>query len=179
MIDGAQNLRQIRSFIALGSNLEKPRFQVERGLGLIAQSQDMELVNFSGLYSTEPMGPADQPGYVNAVCEILTLMTAGQLLDALQAIEQKSGRQRNGVRWGARTLDLDILLYADNTVATSRLTIPHPGLLERSFVLIPLLEIDPEIEVPGAGAAADFLPQVTDYGIKRLDDATVLQNLPG
>jgi len=174
MIDDAQNSRQVRSFVALGSNLQKPRFQVERGLGLIAQSQHMELLNFSGLYSTEPMGPSDQPGYVNAVCEILTSMTAGQLLDALQAIEQKSGRQRNGVRWGPRTLDLDILLYANNKVASARLTIPHPGLLERSFVLIPLLEIAPDIEVPGVGAAADFLPEVTDYGIKRLGDATVV-----
>jgi len=151
-----------------------PRFQVERGLGLISETRDVELLAFSGLYSTEPMGPADQPAYVNAVCEILTKMTAGQLLDALQSIEQQSGRQRDGVRWGPRTLDLDILLYGDRSLNTGRLTIPHPGLLERSFVLIPLLEIAPDIEVPGSGAAADFLHQVNDYGIQRLGDATIL-----
>jgi len=176
MIDDAVTSQQIRSFIALGSNLQEPRFQVERGLGLIANNRGMELIAFSGLYSTEPMGPSNQPGYVNAVCEILTPMTALQLLDALQLIEQQSGRRRDGVRWGPRTLDLDILLYGDGSLATERLTIPHPGLLERSFVLIPLLEIAPDIKVPGRGAAADSLHQVTDYGIQRLGDANIAYN---
>ena len=175
MIDDVQNVSQVRSFIALGSNLQEPRFQVERGLGLIGETRGVELVAFSGLYSTDPMGPADQPAYINAVCEILTRMTAEQLLDSLQSIEQQSGRQRDGVRWGPRTLDLDILLYGDDGLTSERLTIPHPGLLERSFVLIPLLEIAAEIDVPGKGAAADFLHQVTDYGIRRLGDATVVQ----
>ena len=174
MIEITENSNSVRSFIALGSNLQEPRFQVERGMGLISEAAGLQLVAFSGLYGTDPMGPTDQPGYVNAVCEVLTQLTALQLLDALQSIEQQRGRQRDGVRWGPRTLDLDILLYGDDILASERLTIPHPGLLERSFVLHPLLEISPEVEVPGIGAAADYLHQVTDYGIKRLGDVNLV-----
>ena len=115
------------------------------------------------------MGPADQPAYVNAVCELKTSLDALQLLDALQAIELSHGRIRQGKRWGPRTLDLDILLYGDNVINEDRLEIPHPGITLRSFVLIPLLEIAPKIEIPKLGHAAAYRESVEMYGIVKMD----------
>ena len=100
------------------------------------------------------MGPADQPDYVNAVACLDTLLQPHSLLRELQAIEQRFGRRRDGIRWGARSLDLDILLYAEATVGSDRLTIPHPGISERDFVLLPLVEIAPDVNIPGLGTAA-------------------------
>lgn len=160
-------------FIALGSNLDQPDRQVEDGLRALCALSEVQVVNCSGLYSTEPMGPADQPDFVNAVCQVTSVLQPIELLDALQAIEKASGRHANGKRWGPRTLDLDLLLYGERLISSERLTVPHPGLLERSFVLFPLLEIAPNCCVPEKGPAREYESSVENYGIKRLCDIGV------
>ena len=115
------------------------------------------------------MGPQNQPDYVNAVCVLQTGLAALDLLDLLQSIEQQQGRQRDGKRWGARTLDLDLLLFGNEIINNERLQVPHPGVCERSFVLLPLLELAPEQVIAGKGRAADYLSSVEKYGIYKLE----------
>ena len=157
-----------RIFVALGSNLGQSDLQLEQALQQILQQPKLTLLACSSLYASSPMGPSDQPDFVNAVCELQTPLPPENLLDLLQGIENSCGRQRNGERWGPRTLDLDILLYAQQQIQSPRLTVPHPGILERSFVLLPLLEIAPMICVPGHGAACHYLSSIEMYGIRRL-----------
>lgn len=146
-----------RAFVGIGANLGDPRAQVIAAIEDLAQIPRTKVTKVSSLYSSRPMGPAEQPDYVNAVAGLDTLLQAHSLLRELQAIEQRFGRRRDGPRWGARSLDLDILLYAEATVCSDRLTIPHPGIGERDFVLLPLVEIAPEVKIPGLGAAARAL----------------------
>lgn len=113
------------------------------------------------------MGPQDQPDYLNSVIEFYTAIEPLDLLDLLQAIESDHQRLRER-RWGARTLDLDLLLYGDEQINNARLTVPHPGITERSFVLIPLLELDPDLHVPGLGLARGFRQSVADYDLKKI-----------
>jgi len=112
------------------------------------------------------MGPSDQPDYINAVCRIETTLPAIKLLDALQAIEASHGRVRRSQRWTARPLDLDILLYGKQTIASERLQVPHPGVALRSFVLKPLADLDPDLHVPGFGVVAELLEGVDDLEIR-------------
>ena len=114
------------------------------------------------------MGPQDQPDYLNSVIELYTAIEPLDLLDLLQAIELDHQRRRNR-RWGARTLDLDLLLYGDQEITNARLTVPHPGITERSFVLIPLLELDPDLYLPGVGLASRFRASVANYDLKKMD----------
>jgi 2-amino-4-hydroxy-6-hydroxymethyldihydropteridine diphosphokinase len=114
------------------------------------------------------MGPQDQPEYINAVASLETNLQAEALLDALQAIEQAQGRVRDE-RWGPRTLDLDILLYGDEVIDSDRLTIPHPGLSEREFVLYPLYELAPDLMIPGLGSLASLYQHCDANGIERLE----------
>ena len=122
----------------------------------------------SSLYQSPPMGPPDQPDYVNAVLSLETALTPHQLLDLLQSIEQLHGRERKR-HWGERTLDLDILLYGEQTLNDARLKIPHPGMLERAFVLYPLAEIAPNIEIPGAGKLQDVLSSCPQGELEKID----------
>lgn len=135
-------------YISLGSNLEDPYAQVTQAIEELRQLADAELVAVSSLYRSDPVGPPGQPDYVNAVAALATDMPAEVLLDQLQAIEQSHRRVRLQ-HWGPRTLDLDILLYADQQINTERLTVPHAFMHERSFVLYPLAEIAPELTLPG------------------------------
>ena len=115
------------------------------------------------------MGPQDQPDYLNAVACLQTALDAHELLSVLQSIEQDHGRLRDGTRWGARTLDLDLLLYGDNIIDTPNLTVPHAGIADRSFVLFPLSELAPELHIPKHGPIKALLTQCRQYGIRRLD----------
>ena len=115
------------------------------------------------------MGPADQPDYINAVAQIATTLQPQQLLEALQGIEQAHHRKRKR-HWGERTLDLDLLLYDDLEMLTPQLQIPHPGIIQRAFVLLPLLEIAPQIVIPGKGAALGYLSNLKDQEIVKLED---------
>lgn len=157
------------AYIGLGSNLAEPVVQIKLARIAIAAIPGVKELTFSGLYHSLPMGPKDQPDYVNAVMAIATGLLPMDLLRSLQAIENDQGRIRKGERWGARTLDLDILIYGDLIIDQPDLTIPHPGLAERSFVLYPLFEIAPLLLVPGKGAIADLISQCPLSGLKRLD----------
>jgi 2-amino-4-hydroxy-6-hydroxymethyldihydropteridine diphosphokinase len=151
-------------YIGLGSNLADPRAQVEGGLRALAGLADTPLVRRSRLYRSAPWGMADQPEFVNAVAQIETALSPQLLLDALLAIERQAGRERDATRWGPRVLDLDILVYADLTVDMPGLHVPHPHLHERAFVLMPLCEIAPDLNIPGMGRV--------DTLLARLDTAT-------
>lgn len=135
------------AYIGLGSNLDSPREQVVTALTELAGLQGCSLVARSSLYRSDPVGPAGQPDYVNAVAALETELTPESLLDALQALEQAHQRVRK-THWGPRTLDLDILLYGDHTLDSERLTVPHAWMLERNFVLWPLAEIAPALQLP-------------------------------
>jgi 2-amino-4-hydroxy-6-hydroxymethyldihydropteridine diphosphokinase len=156
-------------YIGLGSNLTDPVRQLERARATIRQLDGVAERAFSGLYRSKPMGPQDQPDYVNAVMAIATRLPAPELLHSLQAIETAQGRVRSGERWGPRTLDLDILLYGDRQFESLELTVPHRGIAERAFVLYPLYEIAPELTIPGLGSLAELLESYPDNGLERID----------
>ena len=158
----------VQAWIGLGSNLEQPLQQVRSALDELSEIPDTHLIAVSSLYRSAPLGPADQPSYINAVACLETQLTAVALLDALQAIETAHGRVRTGVRWGPRSLDLDILLYANEQIVTTRLTVPHPGIAARSFVLYPLAEIAPDLEIPGLGLLRELLAHCPAEGLERL-----------
>lgn len=160
----------IRCYIALGSNLNCPEIQVKTALRSIEHLPDVTLVRHSSLYQSPPLGPQDQPDYVNAVAEIITLLEPETLLDQLQLIEAAQGRERS-VHWGARTIDLDILLYGNHEVNSERLTIPHPGMRERNFVVYPLYEIAPGLQLPDGTSLKILLDQCSAGGLKQLEYA--------
>ena len=143
-------------FVGLGSNLDDPRAQLVAGIEELAQLPRTAVEACSSLYQSEPMGPQDQPDYVNAVVRLRTGLPPEALLDGLQAIEQRHGRQRQR-HWGPRTLDLDILLYGQRQIEEAHLQIPHPGIAARNFVLYPLAEIDSQLEIPGVGKVEELL----------------------
>lgn len=155
-------------YIGLGSNLEQPLSQLKQAIENLKKNKNIEVLNVSDFYSSIPMGPQDQPDYINAVIKISTNLTAEHLLDELQNIENKQGRVRKQ-RWGARTLDLDILLYGDDVIKTERLTVPHSGISERNFVLYPLNElVDVNFEIPSLGKIGKLLAACPMTGITRL-----------
>ena len=158
------------AYVALGSNLDDPRAQVAAGMNELAALPGTELEARSSLYESEPMGPQDQPDYVNAVVRLRTALSPEALLGSLQTIEQRHGRQRTR-HWGARTLDLDILLYGELQIAGPRLQIPHPGIAVRSFVLYPLAELDSQLDIPGLGSVAELLAACPMGRLVRLDMA--------
>ena len=149
-----------RAFVALGSNLDDPRAQIERGFAALAALPKTESIARSRLYRSAPWGVAGQPEFVNAVVELETRLASRVLLDTLLAIERKAGRVRDGARWGPRTLDLDLLLYGDSVLHESGLTLPHPHLHERAFVLVPLADLAPDLDVPGRGRVRDLLARI-------------------
>lgn len=137
----------VTAYIALGSNLENPGLQLQRAVDEIASTPGITLSDCSKLYLSDPVGPEGQPDYCNAVVQIETTLAPVELLDAMQAIENLHGRVRS-VRWGPRTLDLDILLYGNEVIETERLTVPHYQMHVRNFVLCPLADIVPELVLP-------------------------------
>lgn len=157
-----------RVHIGLGSNLAEPRQQLRSAVTALAALPNSRLEACSSLYRSPPMGPADQPDYLNAVVRLRTELAPLALLDRLQAIEAAQGRIRGGLRWGARTLDLDLLLWEARQIDEARLQVPHPGLHLRAFVLYPLAEIDPQLDVPGRGALAELLAGCARGGLERI-----------
>ena len=155
------------AYIALGANLGDPAATVNAAFAALDQLPQSRLLATSALYRTAPVGIADQPEFVNAAARIKTTLAPEALLDALLAIEQTFGRVR-AERNGPRTLDLDILLYDDLTLATPRLTLPHPRLHLRAFVLQPLADLAPDLAIPGRGSLAAWLPAVANQGLCRL-----------
>ena len=163
-------------FIGLGSNLNDPVQQIIRACAEIDALEHVTLCKTSSLYRNPPMGPQDQPDYVNAVVEIATSLSPEELLLELQAIEKQHGREREEARWSARPLDLDILLYGEEVINNERLTIPHLGLYERAFVLYPLMEIAPDLEVPGHGALEELVRNVDSNSLEKINAIPSLNN---
>lgn len=160
----------VTAYLGLGANLQDPAAQVRRALDELASIPHSRLLARSPLYMSPPLGPIDQPDYVNAVAALETTLEPLVLLKELRVIELRHGRQRDGARWGPRTLDLDVLLYGDLLLDTPELTLPHPGLHERGFVLYPLYDVAPELEVPGRGSVRELRGLVSGVPPVRLDD---------
>lgn len=146
------------AYIGLGSNLDQPLEQIQEAITALKQHRHLFQARISPLYSSKPVGPQDQPDYINAVAEVKTYLLPHHLLDLLQSIEQAQGRVRKR-HWGERTLDLDLLLYGQATIRTPRLTVPHAYLHERSFVLYPLADLKPELKLPDGSSLQQWLAQ--------------------
>ncbi|WP_277052928.1 2-amino-4-hydroxy-6-hydroxymethyldihydropteridine diphosphokinase [Zestomonas thermotolerans] len=157
-----------RVYIGLGSNLAEPAEQLRRALTALAALPASQLVRHSSLYASAPLGPPDQPRYVNAVAALDTGLAPLELLDALQRIEQEQGRQRKAERWGPRTLDLDILLFGSRIIDEPRLTVPHYHMHARAFVLYPLAEIAEDLVMPDGRPLVDWLAACPFAGLERL-----------
>lgn len=167
-------MNAVAVFVGVGANLADPRHQVDSALRELAALAATRMTAASALYRSAPLTgpgvPTGQPAYINAVARLETALTPEQLLDALQRIETQHGRVRGGEHWGPRTLDLDILLYGDQRIDTPRLRIPHPGLAQRNFVLHPLAEIAPDLDIPGLGPLRGLLACCSAAGLERLPD---------
>ena len=149
------------AYIGLGSNIEQPYLQIKNAITALDGLPDTRVTADSGYYKSRPMGPEDQPDYVNAVVKIETALEAADLLIRCQQIEDQQGRVRSR-RWGERCIDLDVLLFADQQIKTDKLTVPHPGITQRDFVYIPLLKLDPAVAIPGESALKDLLQAGSD-----------------
>lgn len=161
---------KVISYIGLGSNLGESIKTLQAALVALEAHPAIRLITHSSFYGSKPHGPQDQPDYVNAVAEIETLLSPLDLLDALQQIENTHHRIRTEQRWGARTLDLDLLLYGDQVITSDRLVVPHSRITERSFVLYPLDEITNDLIFPNGKALADSLA-VIDNDLRMLSNS--------
>lgn len=147
-------------YIGLGSNLGNSTVTLKSAVTALKAIAGIEKVQLSSFYQSKPHGPQDQPDYINAVAGFLTDLNPIELLDQLQAIENTHGRTRNGAQWTARTLDLDILLYGDHQIGVDRLVVPHPWMTRREFVVLPLLEIAPNLRLPDGALLKGYLNQL-------------------
>ena len=154
----SQNARgePVRTFIGIGSNLADPRSQVDTAIALLDALPGCHVVAKSSFYRSAPFGGVQQDDFVNAVVAVETAVPAAILLSCLKELERSQGRDFNAERWGPRVLDLDILLYGDEVMDTPELQIPHPGIAERNFVLLPLREIADDLVIPGLGPVANI-----------------------
>jgi len=153
-----------RAFVGLGSNLDDPAAQVARALEELDSIQATRVSQRSSLYRSAPWGVVDQPAFVNAVAELETRLPPRKLLHALLSIEQAHGRDRRSERWGPRTLDLDLLVYADLRIDEPGLVVPHPHLAQRAFVLMPLAEIAADFIIAGAGSVHELFARIEGGG---------------
>jgi len=158
-----------RVYIGLGSNLATPLEQLRSALTALTALPQTQLIAQSSFYASDPLGPADQPRYVNAVAALDTELSPLALLDALQTIELEQGRTRKAERWGPRTLDLDILLFGERQLDEPRLTVPHYHMHARAFVLYPLAEIAPDLQLPDGRALTELLDACPFVGLERLN----------
>ena len=165
----------VRAYVALGSNLGDPQTTVQAAFDALRTLRDGTLVAASSLYRSAPVGLKNQPDFINAVDALDTQLSADDLLDELFAIEARFGRQR-AFHHAPRTLDLDLLLYGSETRSAARLTLPHPRMHERAFVLQPLLEIAPDAAIPGHGRAADWLAGCADQSVGPLPPPAAVVN---
>ena len=158
----------IKVYIGLGSNLNDPQSQLKKAIISLDMVPSTSVVRTSSFYRSKPVGPQDQPDYINAVVELATELSAHVLLSYLQSIENEHGRERE-IKWGARTLDLDILLFGDEIIQDDRLGIPHVEMHKRGFVLLPLDEISPDCMIPGIGAVSSLLRQFNTDDLVKLN----------
>jgi 2-amino-4-hydroxy-6-hydroxymethyldihydropteridine diphosphokinase len=156
------------AYVALGSNLDDPRTQVDRAFAALGGLRDSRLVARSSLYRSPPLGPVAQPDFVNAVAGMLTTLDARSMLAALKDLEEQLGRERPVVQWGPRRIDLDLLVHGSSRIDEPGLTLPHAGIAERAFVLVPLAEIAPDLDVPGLGRVRTLAARVDRAGLERI-----------
>ena len=162
-------MSDVTAYIGLGSNLVEPQAQVRAGQAALAALPQTTVEACSALYASAPIGLVNQPDFVNAACRVRTALPARTLMQALLDIEKQHGRVRNNEKGGPRTLDLDLLLYGDFVLNEPDLTLPHPRLHERAFVLCPLCELDAGLLIPGWGRAADLLAACASQRVERLE----------
>ncbi len=164
----SSNTRWCPAYIGLGSNLQGPSGQLESAIESLSTIDRTRLITRSALYRSAPFGGIEQPDYVNAAAALLTALDARQLLEELQQIELRRGRQRDGMRWGPRVIDLDLLVFASQSIEEPGLVVPHPGIAERNFVLLPLKEIAPGLVIPGLGPVANLPVNMDEPQIERI-----------
>ena len=160
--------RWVPAYVALGSNLGDPVLQIERAFKALAAFPGTRLMLRSSAYRSRPMGPVEQPDFVNAAAALLTQLDPVTLLRELQALETRLGREAPVVRWGPRLIDLDLLVYGQTRCNEAALTLPHPGIAERDFVLVPLAEICPSLDVPGVGRVDALLQRLAPTALERI-----------
>ncbi|MDX1692599.1 MAG: 2-amino-4-hydroxy-6-hydroxymethyldihydropteridine diphosphokinase [Ketobacteraceae bacterium] len=160
----------ISAYIGLGSNLGDSIATLQSALTALSLLPQSRLEAVSQFYQSRAIGPGEQPDYINAAVRLLTELTAESLLDELKRIESDHLRTRGTVRWTARTLDLDLLLYGYENINTERLTVPHPRIAERNFVLLPLHDLDPGLTFPNGVCLTDLVQQTPQTGITPLSD---------
>lgn len=156
-----------RVYLAIGSNLASPLDQVNAALAALAEIPESQLVAVSDFYRTPPLGPQDQPDYLNAAVALETTLAPEALLNHTQRIELQQGRERKAHRWGPRTLDLDIMLFGDMQIDTPRLTVPHYEMKNRAFMLLPLAQIAPDLRFPDGDNLSELLANLDLCGISR------------
>ena len=156
------------AYVGIGSNLDNPARQVETAFGALDELPSTRVFLRSSLYRSAPFGGIEQPDFVNAVAALLTQLDPEALLQALQGLQRARGRDQDEVRWGPRVLDLDLLVYSGQTIDKSSLRVPHPGIAERNFVLLPLAEIAPELRVPALGQVARIPVNPSEPRIERI-----------
>ena len=156
------------AYIGVGSNLEDPRRQVLAAFERLRRLPRTQLVSTSRLYRSRPFGSVDQPEFINAVAGVLTQLDPPALFSELHAIERAMGRPEQHEHWGPRVIDLDLLAFGSERRSDPALTLPHPRIVERNFVLYPLSDIAPELELPGLGRVADLAAAITSEGLTQL-----------
>ena len=156
-------------YIGLGSNEDNPATQLQRAIDILQNTPGIQIDQCSSFYKSAPVGYSEQADFINAVCRIRTQLTPKRMLAMLMDIEQQQKRTRNGPQGGPRTLDLDILLYEDQVIDLPALTIPHPRMHQRAFVLYPLAELDPGLKIPGRPALDELLAACSDQRIERIE----------
>ena len=158
----------VEVLVGLGSNLDGPARQIETAFDRLDAIETTALVARSALYRSAPLGGIEQPDFVNAAALLTTELSPRGLLDELQAIEQARGRERGDMHWGPRVLDLDLLAFGGLAIDEPDLTVPHPGIASRNFVLLPLREIAPDFEIPGLGRVRDLPVDDSEPRISRI-----------
>jgi 2-amino-4-hydroxy-6-hydroxymethyldihydropteridine diphosphokinase len=158
------------AYIGLGSNLQEPKTQVRRACAALGGLATTRLVRVSPLYRSRPFGPVPQPDFINAVAGVLTQLDARTLLGELLALERALGRPAQRERWGPRVIDLDLLVYGRERRAEPDLILPHAGIVERNFVLYPLADLAPDLDVPGLGRVAELRGRLGSEGLERLGE---------
>jgi 2-amino-4-hydroxy-6-hydroxymethyldihydropteridine diphosphokinase len=168
-----QNLdtAMMQAWLGLGANLHQPEKQLAKALGRLKQSSGIKVLKVSHYYRTPPWGNEQQDDFINAVVQIETRLEPLELLHRVQSIENEMGRTRDTGRWGPRVIDIDLLLIDGRSIETAGLEIPHPRMHERVFVLLPLYELDPGLEIPGHGSVGKLLSQLDCDGVHKLDQA--------
>jgi 2-amino-4-hydroxy-6-hydroxymethyldihydropteridine diphosphokinase len=164
------------AYVGLGSNLDEPAARVQEALSALRDLPDCCVFKSSPLYGSRPLGPVVQPDFCNAVVGLLTRLAARDLLRALRTLEQQLGREPRRERWGPRRIDLDLLVYGTERLATEELTVPHPGIVQRNFVLYPLAEVAPDLVVPGLGRVAELKRSASGDGLWRMDGKSMTVN---